>query len=57
MITSPMSAGFDAGARDRLADHDRAEIDGRQVLEDAAERPDRGPAGAQDPTASSTVCS
>ena len=41
-------AGRDAGARDRLADHDRAEIGGRQIFQRAAERPDRRPARAQD---------
>jgi hypothetical protein len=37
MITSP----------DRLANHDRTQIHGGQILEDAAERANRRPAGAE----------
>ena len=38
----------DAGARDRFADRDRAEIDSRHIFQRAAERPNRRAAGAQD---------
>lgn len=35
-------------ASERLADGDGPELGGREVLEHAAERPDRGPAGRED---------
>jgi hypothetical protein len=39
---------WDAGAGDRFSNHDRAEVDGGQLLQRAAKRADRRPAGAED---------